>query len=339
MTIRDIAGMAGVSTAAVSRYFNNGYISDEKREAIRKVVEKTGYYPSMQAQTLRTKRTRLLGVIIPRLDSGSIARVVAGVMDAASRREYQILLANTMNDNMKELEYLSVFHEKQVDGVVLVGTLMTPQHEEALANMEVPVIVVGQRLTGFNSVSHDDYNASYDITKLMLEKGRKRLAYIGVTSEDKAVGESRYRGYCDAVTSVGFHDLIYRTVVAEFSMESGYEKMNELMDKYDDIDGVVVATDTLAAGAMRCLKEHGKKIPSDVMICGQGNSMVSRALDPELTTIRYYYEESGRTAAEMILDMIEAEEAGETGGNEPDMPVREIKLGYELMDRASTANN
>jgi DNA-binding LacI/PurR family transcriptional regulator len=332
MTIKDIAEMAGVSTAAVSRYFNNGYISDEKRDAIRKVVQKTGYHPSLQAQTLRTRRTKLIGIVLPRIDSGSIAKVVEGVLDVANKKDYQILLANTMDDNMKELEYLSIFSEKQVDGLILVGTLMTEKHEEALSNMEVPVIVVGQRLTGVNSVSHDDYNAEYDVTKLLLDKGRRKLVYIGVTARDKAVGESRYRGYCDAVCSAGLQELTGRTATAGFDMESGYEKMKELYGKYGDIDGVIAATDTLAAGAMRYLHEQEVRIPEDIMIVGQGDSMVSKVTNPELTTIKYYYEESGRTAAEMLVNMIEADDVESAKS----APVMEIKLGYELIDRDST---
>ena len=88
MNIGDIAKRAGVSRAAVSRYFNNGYISEEKKEAIRKVVEETGYRPSIQAQTLRTKKTRLVGVILPKIDSAAIGNVVAGILAVLNESGY-----------------------------------------------------------------------------------------------------------------------------------------------------------------------------------------------------------------------------------------------------------
>ena len=326
MTISEIAKMAGVSKSAVSRYFNDGYISEEKREAIRKVVEETGYYPSLQAQTLRTKKTKMIGVILPRIDSNSIGRVVAGIFSVLGESEYEILLANTMNDNMKELDYLSVFHDKQVDGVILLATIMTAEHKKKLKEMNVPVVIIGQKIAGLPCVYHDDYNAEYDITKMILEKGRRNLVYIGVTQKDKAVGKDRYEGYCKAVREAGFDGLCDRKQIADFSMESGYDAMKKLCEAYDKIDGVIVATDTIAVGAMRYLTDKGIEIPKDIVIAGQGDSVVSRVTTPMLSTIKYYYEDSGKRAAEMMLCLL--------GGNEPNE--KQIKLGYELLDRKST---
>ena len=171
MNIAEIAQLAGVSRAAVSRYFNNGYISQEKREAIRKVVEETGYRPSIQAQTLRTKKTKMIGVIVPKVASASIGKIVEGLLSHLEGNGYQTLLAVTQNDPKKELEYLSAFHEKQVDGVILLATILSPEHKRMLKKISVPVVIIGQQLNGYYCVCHDDYHASYDLTKLFLEKG------------------------------------------------------------------------------------------------------------------------------------------------------------------------
>ena len=104
MTINEIAEMAGVSRATVSRYLNHGYVSQEKRERIKEAIEKTGYQPSTQAQTLRTKKTKLVGVILPKISSDTVSRMVAGISDVLSKRGYQLLLANTNNDNDEELK-------------------------------------------------------------------------------------------------------------------------------------------------------------------------------------------------------------------------------------------
>ena len=118
MNISEIAKLAGVSSAAVSRYFNQGDIAEEKREAIRKVVDATGYRPSVQAQTLRTKKTKMIGVIVPKIASASIGRVVEGILSVLNKSGYQMLLAVTQNNPKKELEYLTTLREKQVDGVI-----------------------------------------------------------------------------------------------------------------------------------------------------------------------------------------------------------------------------
>lgn len=326
MNIGDIAKRAGVSRAAVSRYFNNGYISEEKKEAIRKVVEETGYRPSIQAQTLRTKKTRLVGVILPKIDSAAIGNVVAGILAVLNESGYQLLLADTQNNLKKELEYLNIFNEKQVDGVIFIATVFTQEHKRALKNMNVPVVIAGQRLEGYPCVYHDDYHAIYDMTRLFLEKGRRNLGFISVFHQDIAAGKQRWQGYCDAVRDQGLEELGKHTVVSGFSMESGREKAKELLETWKGLDGIICATDSIAVGAMAYVKEQGYEIPGRIFVSGQGNSSISRVTTPTLTTIRYSYEESGSEAAKMLLELLE----------KPDTPVKELRLGYAIVEQEST---
>ena len=326
MNIAEIAKMAGVSKAAVSRYFNNGYISEEKKEAIRKVVEETGYRPSLQAQTLRTKKTKMIGVILPKIDSGAMSSVVAGILSVLNEKGYQLLLADTQNNPKKELEYLSVFNDKQVDGVIFIATVFTAGHKRALRSMTVPVVIVGQRLTGYNCVYHDDYHATYDMTRLILGKGRKCLGYIGVLNQDKAAGAERFRGYCDAVRDAGLEHLKAQCRIAEFSISSGYEKAKELLEEYAGLDALICATDRIAIGVMQYLKEQGIAVPGRIAVAGHGDSSLSRVTTPTLTTIRYYYENSGTMAARMLLEILD----------QGDTTVREIKMGYVIVENESS---
>lgn len=322
MNIAEIAKLAGVSSAAVSRYFNHGYISEEKREAIRKVVEETGYRPSVQAQTLRTKKTKMIGVIVPKIASVSIGRVVEGLLSVLNKSGYQTLLAVTQNNPKKELEYLLAFNEKQVDGVVLIATVFTAEHMRILKKMLVPVVIAGQQLHGYCCVYHDDYHATYELTKLFLKKGRKKLGYIGAIPQDKAVGAERYKGYKDAVRKDGHEELIENYVVASFTVASGYEKTGELLEQHKDLDGLICATDTMAAGAMQYLLEHGIKVPEQILVAGHGESDMAKVTAPPLLTVHYAYEKSGEIAAEMLVEILTQ---GET-------TLREVKLGYYLVD-------
>ena len=117
MNINEIAELAGVSRATVSRYLNDGYVSEEKRAAIRKVIEETGYRPSQQARNLRSKVTKLVGVIIPDIESGSVSQMVSGISEVLSVKGYQLLLADTRNNTRAELKYLRIFEKNQVDGI------------------------------------------------------------------------------------------------------------------------------------------------------------------------------------------------------------------------------
>ena len=328
MTINEIAKLAGVSNAAVSRYFNNGYISDEKREAIKKVIEDTGYRPSLQAQVLRTKRTKTVGVIVPKIDSSSVGRVVAGVMSVLEKHGYRLLLAVSEQNSKKELEYLDLFDNKQVDGVILLATVFSSGLKKQIKQMSVPVVLAGQHLAGCNCIYHDDYHAMYDVTKLVLSKGCNKFCYIGVTNRDKAVGEERFRGFQDALATAGLPVSEGNAETGEFTIESGREKMGELYRKHPDVDAVICATDKIAVGAMQYLKEQGRVIGKDVLIAGQGDSVLAGNVSPSLTTIHYYYEDSGEKSAQMLLELIE----------KGTITVREIKLGYELVEHESTNN-
>ncbi len=322
MNIAEIAELAGVSKAAVSRYFNNGYISEEKRQAIHKVVEETGYRPSVQAQTLRTKKTRMIGVIVPKIVSASIGRVVEGLLSALNEHGYQMLLAVTQNSPEKELEYLSAFSAKQVDGVVLSATVLTPEHNQLLKNLSVPVVIVGQRLPGYCCVFHDDYHASYDLTKLLLKKGRKRLGYISAVRQNQAVGAKRYQGFKDAVRDAGYGELADNFVTADFTIQSGYEKAGELIKRCGELDGLVCATDTMAAGAVQYLREQGIPIPEKVLVAGQGDSDMARVMEPPLVTVHYAYEKSGELAVRILMELLSH---GEGAG-------KEVKLSYFIVE-------
>ena len=324
MNIAEIARMAGVSRAAVSRYLNDGYLSEQKREAIHRVVEETGYRPSVQAQTLRTRKTRMIGVIIPKLASASVGRIVEGILSVLNESGYQMLLALTQNDSHRELEYLHAFHGKQVDGVILVATCFTPGHRRMFRESAVPVVIVGQRLSGQCSVFHDDYNASCDLTRLFLEKGRCRLGYLSATHRDAAAGAERYRGFCDAVREQGHEELAEHFVTAAFTVASGYEKAAELYKSYPDMDGLICASDTIAVGAMRYLREQGIRIPEQILVAGHGDSDLAGVTEPPLTTVHYFYEKSGETAATMLTELLDGREGA----------VKEVKLGYYIVDRA-----
>lgn len=320
MTINEIAAMAGVSRATVSRYLNDGYVSEEKREKIRRAIEETGYEPSVQAQQLRLKRTNIIGVIIPKINSESVSRMVAGISAVLSREGYQMLLANTDNDEKEELKYLNLFKYNQVDGVILIGTILTKAHKERLKEMQVPVVLLGQVLPGYSCVYHDDYHAAKEMAERLARRA-DRLGYIGVTERDAAAGKERRRGFLDGAGSHGKPCI----VKGDFSMDAGYEGCRELLLQQPDLNGIFCATDTIAAGAIVYLREIGKRIPEDVAVAGVGDSMLAKVTYPTIATVHYYYKTSGMEAAKLLLERI----------RNPEEAVREVKMGFQIVEGKS----
>ena len=330
MTISEIAKMAGVSSATVSRYFNNGYLSEEKRKTIEKVVKKTGYQPSPQAQMLRTRKTRMVGVVLPRIESSSIARIVAGISAVMNRKKYKIVLANTENNPDMELDYMKVFDNKQVDGLILVATVLTEEHYRMIRKLRIPIVVVGQRVEGVDSIYHDDYHATCELTELMIQKGRTGLAYIAAIREDRAVGNDRTNGYMDTVKAHGLTGAADRIVTAGFSIESGKKQMKQLLSEYPEIDAVIAATDSMAVGAIQAVQAQGYRVPEDILVGGIGNSPFCEVITPTLTTVDYEYEDSGKQAARLILKKMTGEET------ERDTVHTSVQLGHRLIEREST---
>lgn len=325
MTINEIAKLAGVSRATVSRYLNNGYVSEEKRARIKQVIEETGYQPSAQAQMLRTKKTKLIGVIIPKINSDTVSRMVAGISDILAENGYQLLLANTNNDTREELKYLNLFKDNQVDGILFIGTIFTSRHKKLLRECKVPVVILGQKLEGYSCVYQDDYHAAQAVTQMLMKTGEK-AGFIGVTVKDEAAGLNRRKGFEEALKKLKKEVKPQQMTEAEFSIESGYAKMRELLEAEPEIDSVFCATDNIAIGAITYLKKIGKKIPEEIQLAGVGDTPMGRLITPCLTTVHFYYKTSGMEAAAMLVDLLESKNA----------VCKELKMGYEIICQEST---
>lgn len=321
MTISDIAKMAGVSSAAVSRYLNNGYLSEEKKEAIREAIEKTGYTPSKQAQMLRTKKTNLIGVVIPNIDSESVARMVAGITSVLNKAGYETLLANTENNVEKELSYLNIFKRNRVDGIIFVATILTKKHKEILKEITLPVVMLGQQSDDLPCIYHDDYHAAYDIARELIKGGCHKPGVIGVTKQDIAVGTHRLQGFLDACRDANITVDGDRIKTGPFSLQSGYDNAAWIMKKYPDTDALFCLTDRIATGAVTYLKENGISIPDRVSVCGFGHSRTSKVITPALTTVHFYYRTCGEKGAGLLLSLLQQKE----------VPIKSIQLNYEVI--------
>ena len=345
MTIKEIAKLAGVSSAAVSRYMNGGYISEEKKEQIRKVIEETGYQPSAQARMLRTKKASLVGVVVPKINSESISRVTAGIEKVLSERNYQMLLAGTDNTPAKEIEYMRLFENYPVDGIVLVGTMITAEHRRFFKESKVPVVVIGQHTKYANCIYHDDYGAGKMMGQAVAKARKGEIAYIGVTREDKAVGVAREDGFRAGLKNAGYELKEDYKRTAQFSTASGYEETMKLLEEKHDIDIISCATDTIAAGAIGALHDYREALKNEgadstsahtanyaegvervdrtdkIRITGFGDNQLLKAVTGGIPTVHFGYMTSGIRGAELLLDVIERGE---------NLPI-EMKLGCRLV--------
>lgn len=322
MTIKEIAQLAQVSSAAVSRYLNGGYVSEEKRERIKRAIEETGYRPSAQARNLRMKKARLIGVVAPKLSSESVARVIEGIGKVLDEKQFHMMLSVTNNQKEKELEAMQLFENYPVDGIILIGTMISGKHEKFFEQSRVPVVVVDQYTEKASCVYHDDYGAAKALAEMIAGEEKKKIAYVGVIREVSAAGQEREKGFRAGLKEAGteLKDELYR--ISECSVDAAYEQAKELLEKENDIAIITCATNTIAAGVMKAIRERMTEESKRIKVAGFGDNPFLRAASNGITTVHFYYKTSGIKAAEMLLDVIEK-------GHQVPM---QIKLGFYIRE-------
>lgn len=327
ITIKDIAELANVSRTTVSRVLNNsGYVSERARKAVQQVIAETGYVPSQQAKAMRTKRTKVIGVILPKISTDTSSRIVNGMNKIFAKEDYQILLANTDLNKDKEIEYLKLLQSRQVDGIILLATNTDEKLIKEIKSAKLPVIAVGQDMRGIPSIIFDDYHAARELTNLIISKGYKKVGFIGVDESDRTVGIMRKKGFLDVMKEhrMDIEDSWIQT--GDFSIDSGYEAMKLMVkNSIERPDAVFAATDRMAIGAWKFIKEKGWKIPEDISVTGIGSSEASRLIDPALTTIEYEHEKAGTEAAKLMLQQLQFE----------NLKFNNLVLDYRLIKRDS----
>ena len=191
MTIKEVAQLAGVSAAAVSRYLNGGPLSQEKKEKIAWAIEETGYRPNLMAKTMRTGKVRQVGIIVPRIFSESVNQMMDGIAEELLEKGYLTVLGYSDPRKDRELQYFDMMQSNRVAGIILMGTAFSDYKKSALAGSTVPLVVTGQCIDELPCVYHDDFNGVRELTGLLLRKGRRKLVYIGVFEEQKDRGFQR----------------------------------------------------------------------------------------------------------------------------------------------------
>jgi LacI family transcriptional regulator, sucrose operon repressor len=325
-TINDIAKMANVSRTTVSRAINNsGYVSEDVRKKIMKIVEETGYIPSVSAKSLRTKKSSVIGIILPKISTETASRVVNGINEVLSKQGFQILLTDTELNKDKEIEYIRLLKSRQVDGIIILSTNTNERLLKVIKDVNLPFVSLGQDMPGVHSVFYNDYEAAVEMTKYIIEKGHKKIGFIGVTEEDPSVGYLRKKGFLDTMNQ---HQLPVEKswlVNGDFTIESGYKGIKDIVSKSKQVPtATFVVTDRMAIGAIEYLKEHGYQVPRDMAIAGIGASVISKYISPSLTTIDYFNKDAGEKAAKMLLDQLNNKKS-----------VKKIKNKYRLIKRDS----
>lgn len=317
--ILDIAKLAGVSKSTVSRYLNGGSVSEKTRQKIDKIVQETGYAPNQFAQSLKAKRTNMIGVIVPRLNSYASNETLLGIETTLRRQHYQTLIANTDLSIDLELNAIKTFHTSKVDGIILLATTLTEAHIELIESLDKPFLLIGQQDTHIHSIIQNDYVAGITIGKYFKDLAFKNVAYLGVPETDIAVGQKRKKG---VIQGYGQSIPIYETT---FKLKDATESAEQLVNRYD---ALICATDNIALGVLKAAQQQQIKVPDELSITGFGGYETTSIVTPMITTIKFPYFETGELAAKSMLDLID----------EKEVPLLQ-EMSFELEEKESVDKN
>ncbi|WP_423190033.1 LacI family DNA-binding transcriptional regulator [Alkalibacterium sp. f15] len=305
VTINDIAKEAGVAKSTVSRYLNNGSVSPKTKEKIDEIVKRRGYKPNTFARSLKAQKTNMIGVIIPRLDSPSTNEVLSGIDSKAHEKGFQLIITNANQETEREIEDINTLAKQKVDGIIFLAKEVTEKHREAIEEINIPFLVLGQETKEIPSIIHDDYGAGEKIAQHALDLGHHNFLYFTVSREDKAVGRDRYDGFFKKISRNSRAKV--KMVETSFLMREAYNTaIIEL--KKSEATFIVGATDTIALAVMKAANDLNMSVPGDVSIAGYGGYDLLSFMSPALTTVKYPYFTIGNLAIETLEKMIMKEE-------------------------------
>ncbi|MBK8229393.1 MAG: LacI family DNA-binding transcriptional regulator [Candidatus Eisenbacteria bacterium] len=307
-TIRDVARVAGVSIATVSRVYNgSARVSDETRRKVRAVAAKMDYWPNGAARSLTTARTHSLGVLLPDLYGEFFSEVIRGIDHGARQAKYQILVSSSHADS-DALVVASRSMHGRIDGLIA----MAPDVASTAAIKQIarnfPVVLLNPRVEveGCYAISIANFEGAHTMVRHLIAQGHERIAILK-GPHGNVDAEERLRGYRSALRESGIHPLPELEFDGDFTEASGHRRAKEILALEGLPTAVFAVNDYMAIGLLSALRDAGVRVPEDIAVTGFDNIAISQYLSPPLTTVQVDAYELGQRAVQQWLLAIEPE--------------------------------
>ncbi len=328
VTIYDLALKLGISPTTVSRALRGHQgISKETKMMVRKLADEMEYRPNSIASSLRTKRTNIIGVLVPQINRAFMATFISGIEEVANKAGYNVLIAQSMDDQSKEIESANSLLSSSVDGVVVSLAMNTESydHIQLFLDHHIPLVLADRVIDDMDvdKVVVDNFDAAFKVTKYLIETGHKRIAHLA-GSRKRNVYRDRKEGYLAALKAhkIKFDEnlLIY----SDLSEKAGVETVRKLMNLSNPPQAIFAANDTAAVSALMHLKELGFEIPEQISVVGFNNDPIASIVEPRLSTVEHPALEIGQTAAQHLIKRISSDA-------DVELPNRTIVLKTSLL--------
>lgn len=308
-TLKDIANILNISTAAVSKAMQgNSRISDKTKQAVKRIAIELNYQPNLLASALRKGKSNLVGVIVPRTNSNFFSSVIQNIEEVLNNNGYQIIITHSNESYKKECSNIDTLLFTQVDGIIasMANETVDLSYFEKIKSKGIPLILFdrGENDLNVDYIGINDYDSSHLIVEHLISQGKNRIAHIGGYRHTR-IFNNRIRGYIDALKKYNLPSDDELLLESNLTIEDGREKMIQLLALKNPPDAVYVASDYAALGALQVLQENNITIPKTIALVGFGNEPFTAMVTPTLTTINQHSAEIGKLAAETFLDLVE----------------------------------
>ena len=337
VTSQDVADLAGVSRTTVSLVLNDVQtvkISPSTRQKVVEAADELGYVPDAAAQALASRRAQIIGLILTRkphyiASDAFIPQILDGLFDVIHQQGMRLLMDIVEPEHQAEA-YLEFVRAKRIDGVLLSGPRFDDDALELLWNEGFPTVLIGQ-LPGsmFYSVDVNNYAAAKEAVAYLVKKGHSQIACITNAPTTYTASTDRLAGYRDAIEEAGIKYKEELVRFGDFTVDSGYYRMQNLINGSVEFTAAFVASDVVALGAMAALKEKGFNLPKDIALVGFDDLPIARYVDPPLTTVHVPGSKLARKACNLLIQLL--------GGDEPEQ--KQFILDTHMVIRDSCGSN
>jgi LacI family transcriptional regulator len=318
-TLSDVAAAAGVSTMTASRVMNGrGGASEETKARVLAAATTLSYRPNSFARGLKGDRSFTVGIVVPDIGNPFFPEIIKGAELAARARGFTLLTCNVVEDPEREAEVLATLLDRRVDGVIVCSARLEDKRlQEAIEPHRAAVLInrpMSRRIAG--TIEIDFRTGLAAATRLLIDRGRRRIAYIGGLATSHS-GRMRRAGIVDALTEHGL-DLALEEATTP-NLEGGVDAARRLLERGAGIDAVICYNDLVAIGAMSVIHEKGFVIPRDIAVLGCDDILPARLVNPPLSTMHVAKQDLGDAAMRMLIDRIEGRNLQQSITIEPEL--------------------
>lgn len=306
MTIKDVARIAGVSVATVSRVINeSGYVNIDTRKKVEAAVKQINYTPNEVARSLYKRKSKLIGLLLPDITNPFFPQLARGIEDRMQEQGYRIIFGNSDENEEKELDYIQTFIQNNVIGVISSTNFA---ESDVYSNLKIPVVFLDRTFNDSPSVYADSREGGRLAAQEIIQRGSKRVTVLRGPAHIKTA-QDRFLGAIEILAEMGINYNVIQT--SSFSYTEAEQWAIEVFDKYIDTDGVIASNDIVASAVLHEAHRLGKRVPQDLQIIGFDDIPLSSLLSPSLSTIRQPANDMGREAAGLLIQLIEGHQVKE----------------------------